>query len=112
MARTSIPVTDQPNEGSTEISYTSGDATNDMKYVNTGTVILLVSVGSTETTITVKAVDDMAGRSVDEAQTVTSSEVIFGPFTQSWWNQQDGSDEVYVNLDNDTGVNVAALRLD
>lgn len=112
MARTDIPVTDQPNEGSTEISYTSADATNDMKFVNTGTVILLASVGSTQTTITIKAVDDMAGRSVDEAKTVTSSEVVFGPFTESWWNQQDGTDEVYVDLDNDTDVNVAALRLD
>ena len=112
MARTSIPVTDQPNEGSTEISYTSGDATNDMKFVNTGTVILLVSVGGTQTQITVKAVADMAGRSVDETVTTTSNEVIFGPFTQSWWNQQDGTDEVYVDLDNDTDVNVAALRLD
>lgn len=112
MARTSIPVTDQPNEGSTEISYTSGDATNNMKFTNTGTVILLVSVGTTQTQITIQAVDDMAGRSVNETKTVTSSEVIFGPFTQSWWNQQDGTDEVYVDLDQDTDVNVAALRLD
>lgn len=111
MARTDIPVTDQPNEGSTEISYTSGDAANNMKYVNTGTTILLVSVGSTQTQITIQAVDDMAGRSVNEVVTTTSNEVVFGPFTQSWWNQS-GTDEVHVDLDQDTDVNVAALRLD
>lgn len=111
MARTDISVTDQPFQGSTTISYTSGDATNNMKFVNTGTTILIASIGSTSTTITIKAVDDMAGRSVDESVTTTGNEVVLGPFNQSWWNQS-GTDEIHVDLDQDTGVNLAALRLD
>lgn len=111
-SRTSIPITDQSWQGSTVISYTSADAANNMRFVNDGRTILIVQVGSTQTQITVQAVDDEAGRSVNEQVTTTSNEVVFGPFQRRWWNTRDGTSEIAVDFDQDTDVNVAALRLD
>lgn len=111
-SRTSIPITDQPWQGSTEISYTSADAANNMRFVNDGNTILIVQVGTTQTQITIKAEPDEANRDVDEVVTTTSNEVIFGPFQERWWNTPDGTSEIAVDFDQDTDVNVAALRLD
>lgn len=111
MARTDISVTDQPNQGSTVLTFSAADATNDMKFANDGNTILVVKVGATQTQITVQGVPDEAGRDGTEQVTTTSNTVVFGPFAERWWNAEDGSGEVWVDFDQDTDVTVAALRL-
>lgn len=110
MARTDIAITEQPHQGSTDVTaaYSSADAANNMKFDNDGNTLLVVEVGATTTQVTVQGVPDEAGRDGTEQVSATNSTLIFGPFNPSWWNT---SSEIHVDFDQDTDVNVAALRL-
>ena len=117
MARTALAVTDVPfQSGIANISFTAVDQPNGNKFDNDGNTILIVKdTGGGNCTVTVRAVADEAGRSVDLVLVVplTTGIGIMGPFRAQWWNQRAAPDvgAVGVDFSTGTGVTAAALRL-
>ncbi|CRF28840.1 Uncharacterised protein [Mycobacterium tuberculosis] len=114
MPRTAIAVQTIGFQSGTTISYAAADATNGMLFPNNGQTVLVVknaSAGSIN--VTVKAVADEAGRSVDLVQAVAAgADAIIGPLRPAWWNQRSADlDKVYVDFSAAASVSVAALKL-
>lgn len=111
MARTSITVEEVLSHATEELTYTSGDATNDMQFVNTGREVLIVKGATTPTgTVTVKSVQDYNRRTGDLTQAVSASkEYWMGPFPPTLFNQSDGV--VHVDLDDDTDISMTVVRM-
>jgi hypothetical protein len=112
MARTVIALQDIPSEGHiADITMSAADAANNHELANNGKVLLLVNnadAGPHE--ITIVSVADFAGRFQDIVQSVVAGDLaIFGPFKPAWWNQAGGL--LHINLDTDTAVTLAALRI-
>lgn len=114
VARTSIPIQTVPFQKGAAIVYNAVDSGNGMMFENDGNTVLIVqNNGGSPVNVTVRAVPDEAGRSVDHVQAVGAGQVaILGPFRQRWWNQtaQDMG-KVYVDFSASASVSVAALRL-
>lgn len=116
MARTEIPIQEVADFGGgiDDVTFTSGDAANDMYFENDGRTILLVSAStSSGQTITVVSVADPFGRTGDKSITVpTNGTSVRGPFAPTLYNQ-GGSNKgrVHVDMSDDTGVSFAAVRL-
>lgn len=115
MPRTSIPITTVGFQQGTEISYTAADSTNGMMFANDGFTVLVVKNASAgAVNVTINAVADEAGRSVNYVQAVTAGkEAIIGPLRPAWWNKRSGTDlgKVYVDFSASASVSVAALKL-
>jgi hypothetical protein len=117
MPRTAIPVTDIGFQaGIANVSFAAADFTNGNKYQNDGgdVVLLVKNTTAGPINVTVRAVADEAGRSVDKVLAVpaTTGIMVAGPFRQAWWNQRTAPDVGAVGVDySATGLNVAALRL-
>ena len=114
MARTSIPVTTVAFQGGTALSYTAADSTNGMMFTNTGDTILVVkNASASPVNVTVQAVPDEAGRSVNYVQAVEAgAEAVIGPLRPKWWNQQSTDiGKVYVDFSTSASVSVTALKL-
>ncbi|MDT7040875.1 hypothetical protein [Candidatus Nitronereus thalassa] len=116
MPRTAIPVQEIEGNANEEIVYTAGDAANDMLFQNNGRTLLICkngSVGAIQLTI-VSVPDPVLGRTEDIVQSIPAGDdFIVGFLKPSGWNQKSGADagKVYVNLDDDTSVSVAALSI-
>lgn len=68
MARTSITVTEVPFQGKMDnLTFQAADAANGMKYQNPDgrAALIIKNTGASPVMVTVKAVPDEAGRSVD-----------------------------------------------
>jgi hypothetical protein len=113
MPRTSIPITTVAFQQGTALSYTAADSTNGMMFDNAGDTILIVKNASGGSiNVTINAVADEAGRSVNYIQAVAAgTEAIIAPLRPAWWNQRNtDSGKVYVDFSASTSVNVAALK--
>lgn len=117
MARTAIALQDVPfQSGIANITYTAADNANGMKFDNNGNTLLIVkNTGAGACTVTVRAVADEAGRTVDLVLVcpITTGFLIAGPFRTQWWNQRVAPDvgSVGVDFSTGTGVTVAVCRL-
>lgn len=117
MARTAIAIVEVPfQNGIQNITYAAADQPNGMKFDNDGsTLLLVINTGAGACTVTIRAVADEAGRTVDVVLVVpiTTGRAIAGPFRPQWWNQRVAPDvgAVGVDFSTGTGVSVAALRL-
>ena len=112
MPRTAIALQDIPFQGRIgSITMSAADAANDHEFANNGKVLLLVENGDASPhEITIVSVTDFAGRLQDIVQSVAAGDLaIFGPFKPAWWNQVGGL--VFVDIDTDVSVTLAALRL-
>lgn len=113
MARTSIPITTVGFQQGTQLSYTSADSANGMMFDNAGDTVLIVKNASgASINVTINAVADEAGRSVNYVQAVAAgTEAIIAPLRPAWWNQRSADiGKVYVDFSASTSVNVAALK--
>ncbi len=112
-ARTNIPVQTVPYQGSLQVSYTAGDATNGMQWTNTnGAVVIYIK---NEHTAAIQAdvlsSADEFGRTGDETRSIPAGEDgVFGPFLTGIWNPNGGNTGL-LDLDLDTNVSVAAILL-
>lgn len=110
--RTSIALQTAPFQGGASISYAAADVTNGNKFDNDGSTVLVVkNTGAAAINVTVTAVPDEAGRSVNLVQSVAAgAEAIIGPLRTGWWNQR-GADlgKVYVSCS--AAASIAALKL-
>lgn len=114
MPRTSIPITTVGFQQGTTHAYTAADSTNGMMFTNDGMTILVVKNASgASINVTVNAVPDEAGRSVNYVQAVgAGAEATIGPLRPAWWNQRNtDTGKVYVDFSASASVSVAALRL-
>lgn len=114
MPRTSIAVQSVPFQKSSAITYTAADSTNGMMFDNDGyTVLLVKNGGASPINVTIRAVTDEAGRSVDEVRSVANgTDAVFGPYRPAWWNQRSTDlGKVYVDFSASASVNVAALKI-
>lgn len=112
MPRTVIALQDIPSEGHIgSITMSAADAANNHELANNGKVLLLVENGDASPhSITIVSVPDFAGRIQDIVQAVAAGDLaIFGPFKPAWWNQAAGL--LHVDIDVDTSVTLAALRI-
>ena len=109
MARVTVPLQSLDPEDSVVLTYTAADATNDHAFTNTGRVVLLVkNGGGGAVQVTIVSTPDARGRTGDEVRSVAAgADALFGPFARQGWNQAD--ETVYVDLDADTGVELAAI---
>lgn len=92
------------------VTFTAADATNDHKFLNDGnTELLVVNGGSGACALTVKSVADQYGRLGDLTLSVTPGHSAVVPsLDPTLFNQADGY--VYVDIDEDTTVTLAAIR--
>ncbi len=112
MARTVIALQDIPSEGHiADITMSAADAANNHELANNGKVLLLVdNADASPHQVTIVSVPDFAGRTQDIVQSIVAGDIaIFGPFKPAWWNQPGGI--LHVDLDTDTAVTLAALRI-
>lgn len=112
MPRTSLAVQSVPFQKGAGITYAAADTVNGNMFDNDGNTVLIVkNAGAGAINVTVTAVDDEAGRSVNLVQNVAAtSDAILGPFRTPWWNQR-GSDLGKVYVDFSGAASVAALKL-
>jgi hypothetical protein len=113
MARTSIPITIVGFQQGTQLSYTAADSTNGMMFDNAGDTTLIIKNGSgASINVTINAVADEAGRSVNYVQAVAAgAEAIIAHLRPAWWNQRNSdTGKVYVDFSASTTVSVAALK--
>lgn len=112
MARTALTVQVIDLDGLVA-SYTSGDATNDHEFQNDrGDIILHVkNAGASPCVVDIITAATFAGLALDDAggTVATGTEAFFGPFDPALFNQSTGL--VNVDLDQDSSVTLAALRL-
>jgi hypothetical protein len=114
MPRTSIPITTVAFQQGTTHSYTVADSTNGMMFTNDGLTVLVVKNASgASINVTINAVADEAGRSVNYVQAVgAGAEATMGPFRPVWWNRRSTDlGKVYVDFSASASVSVAALKL-
>lgn len=114
MPRTSIPITVNAFQQGTELAYSAADSTNGMMFDNDGFTILVVKNASgSSVNVTINAVTDEAGRSVNYVRSVSAGkEAVIGPFRPGWWNQRTADiGKVYVDFSASASVSVAALKL-
>ncbi len=109
MARTAIEITTVVPQESIDLPLQEVDVDNGMMFLNDGSTLLLVTnAGGATRTVTIVAVPDEAGRSVNYVANVADGDTImFGPFRQAWWNQE-GTDvgKVYVNFSAGSDANL------
>lgn len=114
MPRTVITPTNVDPQESETLTLEDADAMNGMMFVNDGSSVLIVKNDDAmlTPTVTIVAVPDEAGRSVNYAKAVAvESTEVFGPFRQAWWNQTTTNlGYVYVNFSDDTNVSVGLLN--
>jgi hypothetical protein len=114
MARTDIPVQILPAGGSIDsITWTAADLANGHSFQNDGHTILLAKcTDASGKTITVRAVADSEGRSVDKAIAIlaTTGFSVAGPFKPANWNQSAVIGTVNVDVSAATGLSLAAVR--
>lgn len=118
MARTELTVQDIVRTG-LEATYVSGDATNDHSFDNYGERVLIhiINAGGVDVTATIISAATVDGLAVaDEPVVVTQAEDRFiGPFESSIFEQLDPDNDiaraVFVDLDTDASVTIAALKL-
>lgn len=92
---------------------TSLGSNTGVSFVNTGREFLVVSVGSTATTLTSDIFLTIQGQTVSPASTgplATSAISVLGPWP-SQFNKTDGSYTVEVDFSSTTGVTVALLQM-
>lgn len=115
MPRTTIPPTILDHEGAENpLVFTAADATNDMRYRNSGREIVLINNGGgVAVEVTFVAVPDEAGRAVNLVVTVAAGDIAaVDALEPKWWNQRAGEDQGFtqVDFDVDASVEVAVLR--
>ncbi len=118
MARTVLAVQDIIRDGLT-VSYVSGDATNDHSFDNEGEDIFLhVIKGATgNVVVTIDNPSVVDGEDMpDKVVTVlVDTEQMIGPFPKELYEQLDSDSgvarSILVDLDIDTNVTIAAVRL-
>ncbi|GAB6171994.1 hypothetical protein JCM15765_14720 [Paradesulfitobacterium aromaticivorans] len=112
MPRTSIPVQTVPFQGGAAITYAAADTVNGNVFTNdSDTVLIVKNAGAGAITVTVTAVPDEAGRSVNLVHTVNAtSDAVIGPLRTGWWNQR-GADLGKVYIDFSGAASVAALKI-
>ncbi len=113
MARTELTVNTIPANGGgiQNLTLTAGDATNDHQFDNDGNTLLYVqNTGAGAVVVTIVSVDDEFGRQEDTVLTVpiTTGESLAGPFLPANFNQPGR--KIFVDLDIDAGVSLAAVR--
>lgn len=117
MARTSLTpdeISGPYQQSGTDLTWTAGDATNGNSYTCTGREMVLARNTDTSThTVTIKAVDDPYGRSVDASETLAATGnagdyTAFGPLPRIGWQQSDGA--VYIDVAS-SNVELAIVRL-
>lgn len=116
MPRTSIAVEEVPFQSAdNDVTFNAVDAANGMMFPNDGRTILLVkNADAAAKTVTIRAVPDEAGRSVDLVVTVAAGKTaLVPPLRPAWWNQRSGADmgQVYVDFSAATNTTVACNRL-
>jgi hypothetical protein len=114
MPRTALAIVDIASQGGiANVSFAAADFANGNMFDNDGNTILLAKNPTGGTiTMTVRAVADEAGRTVDLALLIplTSGQAIVGPLRGAWWNQRvTDAGKVYVDW-SATGCTVAVLR--
>jgi hypothetical protein len=116
MARTVIPIQTIPVHGGADnaITWTAGDAANDLYFLNTGKELLFMrSTAAGAKAATVVSVVDQWNRTGDTALTPTGDTVVSvsGPFNPAIWNQ-DGADSGRLHIDqaDDTNTEFAVVR--
>lgn len=110
MARTLIPVDSVSNEGISLVIDTAGDSVNQHAFVNTGKEVLFSKNDDTvDHTITVQYKEDEYGRDGSDIVTVAAGDTVcIGNFNKELYNH---GNEVYVDLDADTGISLCVIRL-
>jgi hypothetical protein len=114
MLRTSIPITTVGFQQGTEVHYTPADAIHGMKMDNVDDTILLIKNASNSSMdVTIRAVADEAGRSVDYVQTIgAGKEGMIAPLRPVWWNQRNVDiGKVHVDFSASAFVSVAAFKI-
>lgn len=116
MPRTSIAVEEIPWQGGdNDLTFSAVDAANGMMFPNDGKTVLLVrNADAAAKTVTVRAVPDPFGRSVDLALVIAAGKTaMVGPLAPVAWNQTSGADlgRVYVDFSAATSTTVACARL-
>ena len=115
MARTAIPLTESAKwgAGTGDITWTAGDAANDMQFANTGNEVLLVKNGSGGgIAVSIPRVANYRTTEVTTASGDTvgaAKEQAFGPFDPSVFNQSGGV--VHIDLTTDTSLEFAVVSL-
>lgn len=115
MSRVQLAVQEIPINGTdSDVVYTSGDASNDHYFENTGReIILFKNADSGSHTCTVVSVTDEAGRSGDLTVSAAAGKTASaGPFKPAWWNQRGSSDLGHVFIDGTdyTSCSFAVIR--
>ena len=118
MPRTALTVNDLPFSTITQLTTETADAANDHAFVNDGRTIIVVyngGVGAVEVTV-VEQAEPRFGRSnaTGTQQSVAAGALaIIGPLDPAGYNIKSGADagKVYIDLDSDTSVELAAYRL-
>jgi hypothetical protein len=112
MARTALTVQDIDNDG-LHATYTSGDATNDHEFANArGDVFLhVLNGGASPCVVDIITTFEREGLALEDAggSVPAGEDWFFGPFDPGLYNQSTGL--VYVDLDQDSSVTLAAIRL-
>lgn len=114
MARTSLTIQTTSRTGLSP-SYVSGDAANGHDFNNAGqNVVIHIKNGSgstvTLTVVTPGTVDGLAVANRDIA-IPAGEERIVGPFRKDQYGTGNNQDTVQLDLDDDTSVTLAALKL-
>lgn len=112
MPRGLIVQSDLPFQGADEdVTFTAGDETNDMYFVNEGLQFVLIDNGdAVPVVITFVSVADKFGRTQDLVVTVPATSIgMAGPFLPGIWNQS-GTPNVNVDMVSDTSLTLAAVR--
>lgn len=113
MARSSIPLTTVGFQQGTELSYVPADSANGMMFENAGdTTLYIKNASGGSINVTVNAVADEAGRSVNYVQAVgAGKEATIAHLRPAWWNQRSSDvGKVYVDFSASASVSVAALK--
>lgn len=119
MARTVLTVQDIVRTG-LEATYSAGDDVNNHSFDNTGeNVVLHVKNGATAVNVTISTPNTVDGLAIaDRVVTVAgTSEAIIGPFPNAVYGTVDTDPDpdidpaIFVDLDDDSNVTLAALRL-
>lgn len=113
MARTALTVLEIDIDGLINPTLTSGDATNDHEFANArGDVFLYVdNAGASPCVVDIITSFSRQGLALEDAGgSVPAGQLgLFGPFDPSLFNQSSGL--VYVDIDQDSSVSLAAFRL-
>jgi len=119
MARTVLTVQDIVRTG-LEATYSAGDDSNNHSFDNTGENVLLhVKNGATDVIVTISTPNSIDGLALAE-RTVTvsgSTERMIGPFPNAIYGTIDTDPDpdidpaIFIDLDDDTNVTLAALKL-